>query len=239
LLAARLVSELRKNPRFVHVSVRAVYEHPTISLLAAALDTAAPQAQPPRVETLPAGEEKASEAGERRRHLLAGICQSLSLYCIFGFRALTWSTPFLVFFLVFATGQSTVASAAWAVLGSMAVFPLLVLVVVAAKWLLLGRVRPGRHRLWSGYHVRWWFVQSLLSALHLECLAGTPLLPLVYRLLGVRVGEGVHIETPRLAAFDLISIGDGACVDSEASLLGYTVEQGELVIGPVQIGKDC
>src|SRR5437867_7788908 len=49
----------------------------------------------------------------------------------------------------------------------------------------------------------------------------------------------VHLETGDLAAFDLISIGDGTSVDEHASLLGYTVEEGELVIGPVKVGRHC
>src|SRR5262249_31948297 len=40
LLAARLVSELRKYPKFARVSVKDVYEPPTIRGLAAALDKA-------------------------------------------------------------------------------------------------------------------------------------------------------------------------------------------------------
>ena len=239
LLAARLVSELRKDPRFARVSLKDVYEHPTIASLAAALDTARPQDQTPCEAPSPGEDQKERQPGERRLHFLAGVCQGASLYFVFGFRALTWITPFLVFFLLFATGYSAVASAGWAVASSMAVLPLLVLVAIAAKWLVLGRVKPGRYALWGGYYLRWWFVQSLMSALHLDCLSGTPWLPFVYRLLGARVGKDVHLETPRLAAFDLISIGDGACVDEDASVLGYAIEAGELVVGPVHIGKGC
>jgi non-ribosomal peptide synthetase-like protein len=42
-----------------------------------------------------------------------------------------------------------------------------------------------------------------------------------------------------VAAFDLISIGNGSTVDEGSSLLGYTVENGELVVGPVSIGRRC
>ena len=75
--------------------------------------------------------------------------------------------------------------------------------------------------------------------LPLNYLAGTPLLPFVYRLFGVRIGKDVHIGTDHFAAFDLISLGDGACVDQGASILGYVVEGGELVVGPVQVGRGC
>jgi non-ribosomal peptide synthetase-like protein len=130
-------------------------------------------------------------------------------------------------------------SAAWAAVSEMAVFPLLILVAVSAKWLVLGRVRPGRYPLWGGYYLRWWFAQAVVASVPANYLAGTPLLPLFYRLLGSRIGRDVYIGTERLAAFDLISIGDGACVDDDVSLFGQTVEGGELVIGPVTVGRRC
>jgi carbonic anhydrase/acetyltransferase-like protein (isoleucine patch superfamily) len=49
----------------------------------------------------------------------------------------------------------------------------------------------------------------------------------------------IRIASDLLAAFDLISIGEGASVDEGASLLGYTVEDGGLVIGPISVGRDC
>ncbi|HKB56987.1 MAG TPA: Pls/PosA family non-ribosomal peptide synthetase, partial [Lacunisphaera sp.] len=123
--------------------------------------------------------------------------------------------------------------------GAVAALPALLLLTVAAKWLLLGPIRAGRHPLWGAYHLRWWFVQGLVSSLHLNHLCGTPLLPFVYRLFGARIGRDVQLETDDLAAFDQISIGDGSSIDDKASLFGSTVEDGELVIGPVQVGRHC
>jgi non-ribosomal peptide synthetase-like protein len=42
-----------------------------------------------------------------------------------------------------------------------------------------------------------------------------------------------------LAAFDVISIGDGSTIDDGSMMLGYVVEGGELVIGPVRVGRGC
>src|SRR5260221_4638533 len=234
LLAAGMVSELRRDPRFRRVSVLDVYRQPTIASLAALLDRDAGRSQPLRRAEAPA-----DEARERRRHFLAGILQTAGLYFVFGFRAFQWVTPYLVYFLLLAAGTSALESAAWAAASATVVFPLLIVAAVTAKWLVLGRVRPGRYRLWSSYYVRWWFVQSLLSALPLDYLGGTPLLPFFYRLLGARIGRNVHLGKVNLAAFDLISIGDGACVDDEASLFGYVVEDGELVLGAVTVGRGC
>jgi non-ribosomal peptide synthetase-like protein len=235
LLAARMVSELRKHPRFARASVLDVYEHPTITRLAAALDTAVSGADRPGF----AARNAAPGRRTRVRHVVAGSVQTALLYVVCAFRVPQWITPYLVYFLLQAQGHSVVASVAWAVACAIAVFPALIVAAVVAKWLVLGRVRPGRYPLWGAYYVRWWFVRTLINSLPLAYLTGTPLLPFVYRLLGARVGRNVHLRSDRLGAFDVISIGDGTSIEEEASLLGYTVEDEELVIGSVHVGRDC
>ena len=216
------------------VSVLDVYEHRTIAPLAAVLD--APRCA---TEASAGGESKPRGPSESGRHFLAGLAQSAGLYVEFGFNAIQWVTPCLLYFLLRAEGYSLLMSVAWAAVSAMLVFPLLLSAVIAIKWLVLGRIRPGRYPLWGWYYLRWWLVQTLISGLPLDYLARTPLLPWVFRLLGARIGRDAHLATEHLAAFDSISIGEGACVDDDASLYGYRVEDGELVIGPVQLGPGC
>ncbi len=236
LLAARMVSELRelrKDARFALLTVRDVYSYPTISGLASALG-ARTHSSPRR----PRASHGALHDRQRLRPFLAGVVQSASLYFVFAFRGVQWLTPWLVYFLL-VRHHSARASVLYALVSAIAVLPALIPVAICAKWVLLGSVRPGRHPLWGAYYLRWWFVQTLIQSLPLKRLGGTPLLPFLYRLLGARIGKDVHIATDRLAAFDAISIGDGASIDEEASLLGYTVEDGDLVIGAVSVGRGC
>ncbi len=229
LLAARMVSQLRKDAGFASITMRDVYTHPTISRLAAAIGgrvSPAVQIGAPRRHT------------GRGRHFLAGAIQTASLYFVFGFRGVQWIAPWLVYFLLLRR-HGALESALWALASAVAVLPILILIAVCAKWSLLGKIRPGRHPLWSAYYLRWWFVQTLVQSVPLTRLGGTPLLPFVYRLFGVRIGKNAHIASNLLAAFDVISIGDGASVDEGASLLGYTVEDRELVIAPVSVGRRC
>ena len=232
LLAARMVSELRKDARFESLTMREVYSHPTISRLGAAIGA--------RVR--PGDPQVVARQGRRQRnpvcHFAAGAMQAASLYFVFAFRAVQWIAPWLVYFL-FLRHHAALESAGWALGSVLAVLPVSILIAVCAKWILLGRVRPGRHALWGGYYLRWWFVQTLVQSVPLTRMGGTPLLPFVYRLFGVKVGKDVHIASDLLAAFDAISIGDGASIDEGAALLGYTVEDGDLVIGPVALGRDC
>ncbi|MGA2590501.1 MAG: Pls/PosA family non-ribosomal peptide synthetase [Bryobacteraceae bacterium] len=239
LLAAQMVSALRKEQRFAALTMLDVYHHPTITQLAGMVDSAAPQSCPPSaIASAASAAKNQGDDCERRRYFLAGVMQAVCLYPVFAFQGLPWLTPYVVYFLL-AVNHPVLHSAAWAAASAVAIFPILVLLAVSAKWLLLGRIRSGRHPLWGGYYLRWWFVDTLMESVPLTRLGGTPLLPFVYRLLGVRIGKDVHIATSRLAAFDLISIGDGASVDEGASLLGCSVQDGELVIGPVCVGREC
>jgi non-ribosomal peptide synthetase-like protein len=244
LLAAQLVSELRRDPRYAAVSVRDVYEHPTVAKLAAALETLAPEPAPAHHarDVLSDAVSEVIDEEERdelqRRHLRAGLVQTGGLYFLYAFHALQWITPYLVYFAL-AGEVSTLAAIGWAALCGIAVLPTLLALAVATKWLLLGRIRAGRHPLWGAYHLRWWFAQGLIEALHLNRFVGTPLLPWVFRLLGARIGRDVHLETDSLAAFDLIEIGDGSTLDEKAGVFGAAVEGDALVIGPVRIGRDC
>ncbi len=234
LLAARMVSKLRSDPQFADISVADVYERPTIESLAAKFDGRGAPAP-----AAPATASPKNHAGRPRLHPGATVFQVLALYLPFGFGALEWVTPYLVLFGLVATGHPLLFSAAWALVSAVLIFPCLFALALAAKWVLLGKIRPGRHRLWGGYYLRWWLAQSLVSTIPLEYLQGTPLLPAAYRLFGAKIGRDVHLETDSIRAFDLVSIGDGSSIDEDAALTGYSVEQGELILGPVSVGAGC
>jgi len=237
LLAAQMVSELRKDQRFASITVRDVYKNPTISRLASAIDSSAQPIDSPLTVTPESCDGTADDAATLR-HFVAGVVQAASLYVIFGFRGAQWITPYLVYF-VLAAHRPVLESVAWAVASGISLFPALIVIAICAKWSLLGRIRPGQYPLWGGFYLRWWFVQTLIGSIPLTRLGGTPLLPFVYRLFGASMGKDVHIGTDLLAAFDVISVGDGASIDEGASLLGYTVEDDALIIGPVSIGHSC
>ena len=237
LLVAQAVSALRKERGFERVSVGTVYEHPTIRSLARTVDTLPWEATP--APSHPRPRAPVEPKADRRRRRLAAILQALGLYVVFGTRCLAWITPFVVFFLLLEGGDSLLVSAAWAIASEVLVLPLLLLIAVSVKWLVLGRVRPGRYPLWGRYHLRFWFAQAVVNVLPLRLMAGTPLLPFVYRLLGARIGRDVFLGTDRFGAYDVVSIGDGASINELASVNGYTIENGELVIGPISIGRGC
>lgn len=237
LLAAQTVSALRRELG-LDVAVRDVYRWPTIEGLAA---HSAPAAVPEESAAKP--EDSSSRAAYRTlswgTRFTVPLLQALSMYVLYF--VTSWqliATVLLV--LGFLTGQVTL-EAGVGVLAALVVVshPLTLLLSVAAKWLLIGRYRPGRHPVWGFYYLRWWLVERLTAAANPGWLAGTPLMNVYFRLMGARVGRGAIIDTPYCCAFDLVSIGKGAAIGADSHILGYRVEDGMLVFGTVTVGDGC
>ncbi|WKV70192.1 amino acid adenylation domain-containing protein [Streptomyces sp. PCS3-D2] len=90
-------------------------------------------------------------------------------------------------------------------------------VAVGAKWLLVGRHRPGEHPLWSGFVWRNELADTFVEVLAVPWLAGsvpgTALMTLWLRGLGARIGRGVWCESYWLPESDLVTLGDGVSVN--------------------------
>ena len=114
------------------------------------------------------------------------------------------------------------------------------LVFVAIKWIVIGRYKEGRYAIWSGYYFRWWFV-DICRKLFLRgiWLSNDAMLNFYYRLLGAKVGAGARINREcEIAEFDLVTVGKDAAVES-ATLRGFGVDNGAMILGPVQVGEDA
>ncbi len=112
--------------------------------------------------------------------------------------------------------------------------------VLALKWLLLGRVRPGRHALWSCWCSRWDFHYVAWGRLARPFLArfeGTLLLAWYLRAMGMRIGRRVVLG-PGFAQVvdpDMIRLDDGATV--HALFQAHTFEDRMLKIDRIRIRR--
>ena len=111
------------------------------------------------------------------------------------------------------------------------------LAVVAWKWLLVGPMRPRTDGVRTSHFLRWnWFhmhMWALTNALFGQLLHGTWMYLWWLRALGAEVGAGAVILTDRLGEFDLLKLGSGAVVDTQAVVISHTLEGGQLRLGPV------
>ncbi|MCW4465379.1 amino acid adenylation domain-containing protein [Glutamicibacter sp. MNS18] len=91
------------------------------------------------------------------------------------------------------------------------------LLAVAAKWLVVGVIRPGEHALWSSFIWRNEVVDSFIELVAAPWFArlasGTPALVWFLRALGARIGHGVWCESYWLPEADLVTLGDHSTVN--------------------------
>jgi non-ribosomal peptide synthetase-like protein len=241
LLIARTAAELRVRHPELHISVRDFYEHRTVRHLAAHL---ASQHRGVRQNAGPAGDpdraaNDVTDVASSGMRLVCATCQAVVLLVYYGV-----ATAPLTGLVFIASELYRGTIDAWSAIGLVTtaatlVWPSWVVLAIVLKWLLIGRYRPGKHRLWSMYYLRWWTVARFQSLTWCSIFSGTPLMALFYRAMGAHVGVNSNIRTPHCSAFDLISIGDEASIGPDTQLLGYRVEDGFLILGEVQIGNEC
>ncbi len=118
----------------------------------------------------------------------------------------------------------------------------LCLFIVALKWALLGRVRPGQHALWSCWCSRWDFLYvawGQYAAPFLANLEGTLLLSWYLRAMGTQLGARVVLGDgfAQVVDPDMIHIEDGATVS--ALYQAHTFEDHVLKIDHVHVRRQA
>jgi non-ribosomal peptide synthetase-like protein len=241
LVAARMVTRLRQVLP-LDVTVRDVYECPTVRGLGNRLE----QRTRDGAAACSAGQVRsAPSAGEvfdrmpRGRRAATHCGQALSIYLLTAVPAIPLAL-LLVVLRGWATGALSVQLlvVVWLAV-PLLLWPVMLVVSIAAKWVLIGRYRPGDHPLWGWFYLRWWLCRRLQALSGVGGLAGTPLLPLYFRLMGAEVGPGCTLDTAQVVAWDLVSIGADTSIGAGTQLLGYRVEDGMLRFGRVEIGSRC
>ena len=112
--------------------------------------------------------------------------------------------------------------------------------VVALKWALLGRVRPGRHPLWSCWCSRWDFVYVAWQFWARPLLAvfeGTLWLAIFLRMTGMRIGRRVVLGAgfAQVVDPDMLAFGDDATVAT--MFQAHSFEDRVLKVDHVAIGR--
>ncbi|WP_022677887.1 Pls/PosA family non-ribosomal peptide synthetase [Novosphingobium sp. B-7] len=116
---------------------------------------------------------------------------------------------------------------------------LMCVLTIAAKWLLLGKVKPGRYSIYSWFYVRFWFVQQIngLALQLLHPIYATLYVAPWYRGLGVKVGARAEISTAAAIVPDLVDIGPESFI-ADAVLFGAArVAPGVIEMAHTRIGR--
>ncbi len=114
------------------------------------------------------------------------------------------------------------------------------LVAVAAKWLVIGVIRPGEHALWSSFIWRTEMVDSFTELVCAQWFArlasGTPALVWFLRAQGARIGHGVWCESYWFPEADLVTLEDHATVNRGCVLQTHLFHDRIMSIDVVTLG---
>ena len=178
-----------------------------------------------------------------RRRLARGIIEGLRIVLPL---ALVIATGYLIVVLVMPlaveNGWGLEVANALAIAGclyGLASF----LLVVALKWILMGRYRPCARAMWTPFV---WISEAITNLYEslavpnfLDLLRGTPMLPWALRLLGAKIGKGVYLNTTDLTEFDCVRIGDEAELNAWCGPQTHLFEDRVMKIGMVEIGAQA
>ena len=232
LLLAQFCAKVRRHPDLAPVSIREVYEHPTVTALAV-LQPARPATGTPARTAVPAA-PPVTRVGAFT-HAVCGTVQLLLFLASLVVGAKVLEAGYL--WVAAATGlvDAYLRALAWGA-GTFFGFALLPIV---AKWLLVGRFRPCEFPAWGTAYLRFWLVKTLIRANPMTMFTGSPLHLMYLRALGARIGKGAVVLSPRVAACpDLLTVGPGTVIREDSAALCYRAEAGRIRLGRVTLGAD-
>ena len=115
------------------------------------------------------------------------------------------------------------------------------LVVMAFKWVLLGRYRKRAAPMWTPFV---WLSEGVTNLYEgiavpnfMRYLRGTPWLPIAFNLLGCKIGRGVYLDTTDITEFDCVTIGDYSELNAFACPQTHLFEDRVMKIDQVDIGS--
>jgi len=103
------------------------------------------------------------------------------------------------------------------------------------------RLKPGRYPLKSFVTIQWaWsMVFHKIALFFLPFLVPSFIGNTFYRLSGAKLGKGVQINSAHINDAGSVTLGDGVVIGGKAIINAHLTEKGELVMAPVNIGKNA
>lgn len=118
----------------------------------------------------------------------------------------------------------------------------LIFLAPAVNFLIRGNLKPWRGPYYSAESFKW-FLHNGLTYLarftFLEFVTPSPLGLLFYRMMGMKMGRGVVINSTWISDPSMIEMGDKVTIGGSVTIVAHYGQGGLLVIAPVKIGSNC
>jgi len=233
LLAAIVVSEMREQKMFENMSVVDVYTYPVLSDLAKELE------KKRLTENQKKKEERDIYKVPTWKYYLCSLSQGISLVLLTLLFGLEWLGPFFIYSYFYLADYGILDSIYISLFTYFLILPCLTVFSIIFKWLVIGRIRPGKYKLWGSYYFRFWLVGKVTSICPVIYFTGTSIMNWFMRLMGAKVGKNCYINTSAIDTFDLVKLGDNVSICTDTHFRGYTIEDGWLKIGTIELGDNA
>jgi len=229
LLAALVVSEMREQKMFENMSVVDLYKFPILSDLARELEKKRPKDD--------GKEQKKRDVCKPSKvsHFICSVCQGISLLFIILLFGLEWLGPFFFYSYYYQAETGVLFALFMSLAMYFAILPVLSAFAIGFKWVVIGRIKPGKYKLWGSYYFRFWIVDKVISVCPITYFTGTELMNIFLRLMGAKIGKNTYIGTSAISAFDLFKTGNNVSICTDSHLRGYIIADGYLKIGKIEL----
>lgn len=116
----------------------------------------------------------------------------------------------------------------------------MIFIIPLFNFIMPFRVKPFRGSYYSIQSIPWYFHNAFLYVVRytfLEFITPTPLNVLFYRMMGMKIEKGVHINTTNISDAGLIELGDYVTIGGSATIFAHYATKGYLVLSKVKIGS--
>jgi non-ribosomal peptide synthetase-like protein len=228
LLAAGFVSRLRREGGVQYASLRDLYENRPLNKLVATWAQT--------IKTASETSKHVFNAIPGLRYYSCAIAQTFSLLLIYGLYTIEVFTPYFSYYYISQETDSYLLGSLAAITFYCLIPPVFTAIVVAGKWLIIGKMKEGDYPLWGSYYFRWWLVKTMQRLVPAQYLSGTPLYPKFLRLFGAKVAADAQLSNISIGAEDLVTIETDASLSSQVVLNNAYVEDGLLKLRSIYIG---
>lgn len=118
----------------------------------------------------------------------------------------------------------------------------LIFLAPALNFLFRTNLKPWRGPYYSVESFKWFMHNAFTYVVRftfLELITPSPLSLLFYRMMGMKIGRGVTINTTWISDPSLIELGDKVTLGGSVTLVAHYGQGGLLIIAPVKIGNNC
>jgi non-ribosomal peptide synthetase-like protein len=247
LTMAAYITAIRKQLGLRQISMRQLYEHPSIAELAAVLEDSEAEAgakkdSEPAAAADPAGPKRAAERHGAAPHVASDwvrMAVGVAQLVVFTAELFVILLAMVALYHWVEAGDGLADVYLRAALATNLVFFGTAAMFILIKWLAVGRFTTEPVPIWGGRYLRFWIARRAVQFNPLNLFVGTPIYSGYLRLLGMGVGRDTLILSMPPVCTDLVSIGANSVVRQDVAFPGYTAYNGYLYPGTISIGSNA